>query len=107
MVASALDPSSVEYLGNDTDSVSLARKLQLDLQKTASYIEGTNNADTIDYAFEVSGFAKEHKHQAPLVGVDDESKPQTPRYASGRGIGTNIESRVRFLCCQEDRQCQA
>lgn len=53
VVVTATDPSMVQLSASDIDSVSLARSLELGLQKTAMYIEGASGADTIEYSFEV------------------------------------------------------
>jgi len=53
VVVKALDPSKTESTTSDIDSVSLARKLALGLQKSSSYIEGPTGTDTIEYTFKV------------------------------------------------------
>ncbi|CAN0246574.1 unnamed protein product, partial [Ectocarpus sp. 8 AP-2014] len=54
VIVKAQDPSMTEISTSDLDSVSLARSLNLVLQKTSSYVEGATGSDTIEYFFEVS-----------------------------------------------------
>lgn len=54
MTVKAQDPSKTEISMSDLDSVSLARSLNLVLQKTSSYVEGATGSDTIEYFFEAS-----------------------------------------------------
>lgn len=60
----ATDPSSLQYSSSDVDVLSLPRKLELDLQKSSSYVEGTDNLDTVDYFFKVRGVLSS-KRDAP------------------------------------------
>lgn len=52
-MAKALDPSSKILSALDRDTVSLSRKLDLELFKNFTYVEGADEIDTIDYVFEV------------------------------------------------------
>lgn len=49
-----LDPAKTAVTTSDLDSVSLARELTIDLEKSSLYVEGTTGIDTIEYSFEAS-----------------------------------------------------
>lgn len=54
VVVTATDPSAAQHSAYDTDLVSFVRKLELGLQKIASYLEGDDDVDSISYLFEAS-----------------------------------------------------
>lgn len=54
VVVTATDPSAAQHSAYDTDLVSFGRHLELDLQKSGSYLEGDDGVDSINYLFEAS-----------------------------------------------------